>query len=800
MVRRTILFNSILTFLLFFSLPPVTQSGTSPQVNQLLLDQPIIVEKAADPLPLEVKSFLAERDSETAVVWLFFTDKGVTDKAGFDAKAASVRLTERAMKRRAKVGLDHVVFADLPVERNYLDQVTAMGGTLRRQSKWLNAASFEIPASRLDAVSQLPFVASVRPVARYKKPIEFDERLEMSGEVGMGVPADQTKSPVDLVYGNSWFQLNEINVPAVHAKGIFGEGVLLAIFDTGFSLSHVAFYRHLIEGRLLGTYDFVYDDPNVENEPGEPFDPWYASPEFHGTGVWSIAGGEWPENLYGPAFKASFLLGKTEDTKEEYPGEEDNLVAGVEWADSLGADVMTASLGYSDWYGIRDMDGETSPCTIAFAAAAGLGIVACNSMGNAGPDPITLSAPSDADNILSVGAVNSEGVIAEFSSRGPTYDARTKPEVCARGVSTRMALITSDQSDYSGNGTSFSTPLVAGAACLMVQARPGFTPLQIRQAFMETADNADDPNNTYGCGIIDVDAAITWGPNITSDIQMAEPPFTVQFAGSSTLPTDSWHWSFGDGATSMEQSPTHEYTEPGVYDVSMTVETSFGELTDLKPACVLAVGDTLTFVSDSGFAGQSSVMSVHLINTQPLDEVLIPFRTENITGFKADSATLGERTAYFEEIKKIAADPYWTQSYTYRLRADIGGCSPLLPPGSGEIMKLYFSFDEWDAGGTASIIDTTSSPAPISFESAYVTYAPKVVSGTIKTITVARGDVDYTHQVDVADLVHMVNYSFNGGPPPVTQPSMDLNADSRLDVSDVVYMVQYQFFGGPPPQ
>jgi hypothetical protein len=196
--------------------------------------------------------------------------------------------------------------------------------------------------------------------------------------------------------------------------------------------------------------------------------------------------------------------------------EEDNWVAALEFSDSVGADVITTSLGYLDFdgtaddYTYADMDGQTTIISIAASTCDGLGIVMCNSMGNSGPWDGTLNAPADAFDILSVGNVTAEGVIAYSSSRGPTSDGRIKPEVCARGASTRCASAGADQTYTYASGTSLSTPLIAGAACLVIQARPEWTPAQVRHALKMTANNARQPNNTYGWGIINVMAAIAY--------------------------------------------------------------------------------------------------------------------------------------------------------------------------------------------------------------------------------------------------------------------------------------------------
>ncbi|HKK20975.1 MAG TPA: S8 family serine peptidase, partial [candidate division Zixibacteria bacterium] len=563
--------------------------------------QPLVKQKAQEPITAAVSSFLEQRNPDTALVWVYFTDKGVFDKAAFQQKASSVHLSAKVLRRRAKSNVTGVVFADLPVVQNYVQQVSQLGAKLRRTSSWLNAASFKVPMSDLQAIGQLPFVQKVVPVAGFHVPQETVQPL---------APDNHTKThPKDalaLDYGYAQAQLEQIHVPEMHAKGYDGSGVTLAMFDTGFRKSHEAFANAYAEGRVLAEYDFIFNDSNTANEPIDDPSQWN-----HGTLTWSTAGGYYDGYLYGPAYKANFLLAKTEDVRSETPVEEDNWVAALQWADSLGADVISSSLAYSDWYTYSDFDGMTATITIAANTAAGLGIVVCNAMGNEGPSAGTLDAPADAFDILACGAVSSNGTIASFSSRGPTADGRTKPEVCARGVSTACASSSGDNSYTTASGTSLSTPLVAGAVCLLVQAHPNYPPQLIRESMMMTANNASTPDNTYGWGLIDVNAASGYGAQFTADVTEGQAPLTVQFNDISPLSVTGWNWDFGDGNTSTVENPSHEYTTAGAYNVSLTVNSAYGDITNSQEAFILALGDTMTFVPDTVSPGEEAVVSIN---------------------------------------------------------------------------------------------------------------------------------------------------------------------------------------------
>ena len=768
---------------------PLSAAAAQPS---FLTAQPVEIERAADVFPAPAEQFLFARDGETVRAWVFFTDKGATSRDQFSRLASAVSVSDRVMKRRAKVGRDEVLFADLPVAESYVRQVVQTGADLRRTSKWLNAASVEASLPTLEAVAELPFVARIQPLAVFTKP-----ETEVS-PVRLDRPDVTAQAADAIAYGYAQDQVEQINVPPVHEKGYTGAGVILAILDTGYRKSHEAFEQHFLDGRVIAEYDFVFNDGNTAYEEGID---WYSSMN-HGTYIWSTSAGLKPGTLVGPAYGASFLLAKTEDVRSETIVEEDNWVAALEWADSLGADVLTSSLGYSDWYETSDMDGATAITTLAANTAAGLGIVVCNSMGNSGPGPTTLTAPADAYDILAVGAVDASGQVAAFSSRGPTADpaARIKPEVVARGVSTSCAVNSGDASYSTASGTSLSTPLVAGAACLLVEARPTFPPTLIRQALMETADRATEPDNAYGWGLIDVDSALTWGVNFATDIELAQAPQTVQFTDLSTLPRTSWEWDFGDGTTSTEQNPTHSYAQPGAYDISLSIETvDYGQMTTQKLNHIILLGDTLDYGPDSVFAGEPVVFSVDLTNSQELNRIVIPITFEDAYWLNFDSISPGSRTASFERLRTIMADPN-NNRYVMELQADIGGGTPPLAPGSGEVLRIHFSTDAYAFGGLGVNVDSLNLTGySVSLQSDQLSYAPEVHGGDLLLRTVLRGDPDNSLAINVADITYMVAYLFNGGPQPVSVQAGDANRDFLINISDVTYLVDYLFKAGPPP-
>ena len=430
--------------------------------------------------------------SASEKMWIYFTDK--------DNSGQNITLDDKAIQRRLKVDIKDTWY-DRPVSQSYIAVMEELGAVIHNKSRWLNAVSITSDINIINEISLLPFVKKTVPVAVYKKNKREFSQLQSSRKL----------SVIDsLDYGYAQEQIEQINCHTAHQAGYTGQGVRVLILDTGFNTERSVFDSLTI----IDEWDFINNDGNTENEAND-----YSSQHNHGTMVFSTLAGYDPGNLIGPAFGAEFLLAKTEDVTNESQVEEDYYVAALEWGEQLGADIMSSSLGYLDWYSYCDMDGNTGVTTIAVDIATSLGMLCITSAGNWGtssppPNPCDtlyyyISAPADADSVISVGAVNSNGEIASFSSHGPTYDGRIKPEVCARGVSTWGVNANSD-SYRTGSGTSLSAPLVSGAAAVILSAHSDWTPMQVREAMMMTADRVDNPDNNYGYGVIDVMAAIDY--------------------------------------------------------------------------------------------------------------------------------------------------------------------------------------------------------------------------------------------------------------------------------------------------
>ena len=415
-------------------------------------------------------------------VWVYFDEKD---------KEKIVDLDPSSIIRREKHNIQTPTKYDYLIKDNYIDAIKNVGVNIKNQSRWLNAVSIIADIDQITLIEKFTFVKKVSPIYQHKKKKSIQSH-------------QSTNQNRDLDYGNSQNQIEQINCHIPHIAGYFGQGVRVLYLDTGYELNHEA-YDSL---NLIAEYDFINDDQNTANENAQEI---IDDQDDHGTICLSVLAGYAPGHLIGPAFKSEYLLAKTEIMSEEIQQEEDNYVAALEWGEAYGADIACASLGYLDWYSYSDLDGNTAATTIAVDIASSLGVLCVNSAGNEGDDPwYHIITPADADSVISVGAVLQNGEIANFSSRGPTYDGRIKPEVCAQGDNTYCVRSNTENSYRTASGTSFSAPLVAGAAAVILSANPEWTNMQVREALLMTASNSNMPDNTYGHGIINTWDAINY--------------------------------------------------------------------------------------------------------------------------------------------------------------------------------------------------------------------------------------------------------------------------------------------------
>lgn len=474
---------------------------------------------------------ITKQSKETQhTVWVFFNDKG-TD---LSTKLANVEnsLPANSIKRRKKNNGNKSVatFYDIPVNQAYINSLQNKSLKIRRVSRWLNAVSIEADANQIQEISGYSFVRKIE-ILKKGTINRMPELQNYQTKLNNYKSANYTYS-----YGTSLTQMEQINVPSVHDLGYTGQGVIICVLDAGFNnLEHQAFSTM----NILGQYDFVNNDDNVDDQAD-------MGTGNHGTMTLSTIGGFYEGQLIGPAFGASYVLAKTENTDSETTVEEDNWIAAMEWAEyNYGPDVTSTSLGYITFddgsgYEASELDGNTATITIGADIAASLGIIVVNSAGNEGSGVTTIGAPADGDSVLAVGAVDQYGVRTSFSSMGPTGDGRIKPEVMAMGTGVYSAGTSGNEYTYV-SGTSFSCPITAGAAALLVQMSPNSSNMEIIEALKMSANNSADPNNQYGWGIINVLAASQYLglPQIShtqlNDTENFDGPYEITAQVNSTL-------------------------------------------------------------------------------------------------------------------------------------------------------------------------------------------------------------------------------------------------------------------------
>jgi len=422
--------------------------------------------------------------------WFFFKDKGPIEQGTYEKilQENIFRFPERTIHRKNLRGNGVLLdFSDLPVYQPYVDSLKSTGIKIKTVSRWLNAVSIIATVKDIERIAEFRFVQKIQKVATFYRPLPEIERK---------VPeCKKSLVPEVLDYGPSYAQLLQIHVPELHRLGYTGKGIRIEMLDTGYFLHHRAFQYLLDSNRIVATRDFINGGTYVEDPAGQQ--------TIHGTYTLSVLAGYVPGTLIGPAFNSEFVLAKTEIVLQEIQIEEDHWVAGIEWEESLGVDIVSSSLGYTDWYTWQGLD--TALCTRVANTAISKGVVVVNAAGNERDDPWHyIIAPANGDSVIAVGAVDLNGNIAYFSSVGFPWDfqkGKIKPDVCACGVGTYCANVSGGYSNI--NGTSLSTPLVAGACALILQADTTIKPMQLRERLWRTAYGVSSPDTLYGYGIVD---------------------------------------------------------------------------------------------------------------------------------------------------------------------------------------------------------------------------------------------------------------------------------------------------------
>lgn len=423
-------------------------------------------------------------------------DKKATD---YSVRHPEDFLSAKALERRERQGIK-IDKTDLPVCREYLDGIAGTGVKVLLTSKWNNTVLVQCEDTTLmQQVSRLPYVKEVRKVATYGKkgtvPVrkEYDRMAFIESEV----TAPDTNDPL---YGTGQVQIDQLNGVLLHDRGFRGEGMTIAILDAGYLNADII--PALKSVKVIGIRDFVCPESDIYAESS------------HGMQVLSCMAMNTPHSLVGTAPEASFWLLRSEDSGTEQMVEEDYWAAAIEFADSVGADVVNSSLGYTVYDNPADnvryweQDGATRLISRSASMVASKGMVLCCSAGNEGDGTWKRTCcPADAKDVLAVGAVDFRGVNTRFSSLGNTADGRIKPDVVARGGNS--AIMRSNGIVGSANGTSFSSPILCGMVACLWQALPHLTSYELMELVRKNGNNSVHPDNVYGYGLPDFYKAYT---------------------------------------------------------------------------------------------------------------------------------------------------------------------------------------------------------------------------------------------------------------------------------------------------
>lgn len=492
-------------------------------------------------------------------VWVSFTDKGWSGPGDLvlALEQARAHLSPRCLARRLRAHVSPLVDErDLPLHTPYLEQLRAHGFLPYATSRWLNMVAVRLTSAQLDEAAALPFVSALRLVEQGRRAPEPAATPQSPGAQPECATCVTRTSTYD--YGMNATPVQQLNVPAVHDQGWNGAGVVIAMLDDGFNY----YNRH---EALVGIdvppgfeRDFVDGDWSVQDTTGSSGCCW------HGPLVLGCVAGRKSGTYVGTAPGATYALARTEVDATETTVEMTYWAMAAEWADSLGADIISTSLGYNTFdfglgnYSYADMNGHTTVITRAAEIAASKGMLVVAAAGNEGNSPWKkILAPADAngDSVLSIGAVNSFGSRASFSSMGPTADGRIKPDLVAMGLNN--VLTTGISSYITDSGTSLSTPLIAGLAACLMQARPTLTPTLIIRSMRETASRVGPPDTLTGYGLPNALYALQWQ---APELGVGNPPaaaLAIQLSGPNPHTTCDApvRVTFGIGAGAPSSAP-----------------------------------------------------------------------------------------------------------------------------------------------------------------------------------------------------------------------------------------------------
>ncbi|MVM34281.1 S8 family serine peptidase [Spirosoma sp. HMF4905] len=469
-------------------------------LNKYIASKPMAINKTGWLVLLLLLSQLNGFSQVTRKYLVLLRDKANTP---YSVSKPEQFLSQRSILRRQKQNIA-VLERDLPVNPTYITQLQQAGAKIWFPSRWMNAVLVEADDATIAAIQKLAFVKGLEfgrslanaRVSATEAPPAVSYTADSFGKFGT------VDAPLN--YGTSQDQVTQLGADKMHQQGYHGEGMLIGLLDAGFlNANKVPYLKPVFdENRVLATYDFVKKETSVYED------------DSHGLSCLSTIAATADNQLYGTAYKASFILLRTEDANSEKQIEEANWLLGAEYADSAGVDVISSSLGYTQFddastnYTYQNMDGKTALCSRAAQIATETGMVVVVAAGNEGSSSWHyISAPSDAASVLAVAAVTQAGIRASFSSFGPSADGRVKPDLAARGQGTVIGI--PNGLIATGNGTSFATPLLAGLATGFWQSHPRLTAAQVTEALRRSGSQFGAPDDQLGYGIPNFERAST---------------------------------------------------------------------------------------------------------------------------------------------------------------------------------------------------------------------------------------------------------------------------------------------------
>ena len=446
-----------------------------------------------------------------------FKDKGVNKNSSINP---AIFLSDKAVERRLKqqISFDE---SDIPVNVQYVNEISKTGARILTRSRWFNTVVIEADANASVLIQALPFISGIQQLGATSKQANtsVSEKQYFKAETVIPwVNMSNKKAPGDVYnYGNAYNQINQLKGQSLHNMGFSGQGMTIAVIDAGFNSVDImtCFDSLRVNNQIKGTRDFAVPGNNV-----------YANTmNSHGSMVLSCMAANSSGQMVGTAPKADYWLLRSEVAATESIIEEYYWVSAAEFADSVGADLINSSLGYTTFdkgignHTYADMDGNSTVITRGADKAAQKGILVVNSAGNSAGVADGwwyIGAPADGDSVFTIGAVTAAGIRSSFSSVGPTYDRRIKPTVAAQGSGAAVFAPDNNSNPFgvlsSASGTSFSSPIICGITACLWQAYPHFTNMQVIEAIKATASQASNPDSLLGWGIPNYSQALLFLP------------------------------------------------------------------------------------------------------------------------------------------------------------------------------------------------------------------------------------------------------------------------------------------------